>query len=153
MQLLTANVILEEFKMNDEFKVEVLTPARELITTTASEVLLPTLKGEVGILPQHEDICGLLSTGTMKLVRGGNDFWFMISGGAFRIESGVLTVLAEYALTAELVNGETTTARLKDVESELLKLTDTRNSTYKTLNLEKNRLAASLEANRRHSMS
>ena len=139
--------------MRDEFTVEVLTPARELITTTASEVILPTLKGEIGILPKHEDVCGLLSTGTMKLVRAGNDFWFMVSGGAFRIESGVLTVLAEYALTADLVNNEKTIARLKEVESELTKVTDTLNPTNKALTLERNRLSASLEANRRHTMS
>ena len=44
--------------MSSEFSVEILTPARELITTTASEVLLPTKRGEIGILPLHEDICG-----------------------------------------------------------------------------------------------
>ena len=42
--------------MSHDFKVEVLTPAKELITTTATEVLLPTAKGEIGILPQHVDI-------------------------------------------------------------------------------------------------
>lgn len=139
--------------MSQEFKVEVLTPAKELITTTATEVLLPTMKGEIGILPQHVDICGLLSTGTMKLVNQGNDFWFMLSGGAFRVESGVLTVLAEYALGAENVENEISEARIKEIESDLSKISNTLDPDHKALTTEKNRLNAGLEAVRRHSMS
>ena len=139
--------------MSLDFKVEVLTPAKELITTTATEVLLPTVRGEIGILPQHVDICGLLSTGTMKLVAQGNDFWFMVSGGAFRVEGGVLTILAEYALGAENVENAATEARLKEVEAELSKFSNTLDSQHKELTLEKNRLNSSLEAARRHTMS
>lgn len=144
--------------MSEEFKVEVLTPARELVTTTASEVLLPTYigevgSGEIGILPQHEDICGLLSTGTLKIVTHNKDFWFMVSGGAYRVENGVLTVLAEYALGAETINAETTLAKLKEVEFELSMNLNTLDDKTITLAAEKNRLLASIEANRRHSMS
>ena len=139
--------------MSQEFKVEVLTPARELITTTASEVLIPTYRGEIGILPLHEDICGLLSTGTMKLVSNNKDFWFMISSGAFRVDSGVLTVLAEYAKGAESIDAQAALERLKEVESELSYHINTLEEKAINLLAEKNRLSASVEAVRRHGMS
>lgn len=139
--------------MSSEFKVEVLTPARELITTTASEVLLPTYRGEIGILPLHEDICGLLSTGTMKLVSNSKDFWFMVSGGAFRVDNGVLTVLAEYAKGAETIDAQAALNKLKEVEFELSKNPNLQDEKTISLLAEKARLLVSVEANRRHSMS
>lgn len=139
--------------MSQEYKVEVLTPARELISTTASEVLLPTQRGEIGVLPQHEDICGLLSTGTMKLVSNNKDYWFMISGGAFRIEDGTLSILAEYAQGAETVDTQKSLDQLKKLDSELLQNANTLDQKYIILKAEKERLSASLEAARRHSMS
>lgn len=139
--------------MSQEFKVEVLTPAKELITTTASEVLLPTQRGEVGILPQHEDLCGLLSTGTMKLVSSNKDYWFMISGGAFRVEQGTLTILAEYALGAEAVDTEKYTQQLASIDAELSQNLNTRDQKHVTLKADKERVSASLEAARRHAMS
>lgn len=139
--------------MSSEFKVEVLTPAKEVITTTASEVLLPTKRGEIGILPQHEDICGLLSTGSMKLVTHNRDYWFMLSGGAFRVEAGTLTILAEYAEGAETIKADALLERLKVVDADLSKNLDTRDQNHIILKQEKDRIQASLEASRRHSMS
>ena len=95
----------------------------------------------------------LLSTGTLKLIHEGKDFWFMVSGGAFRIQDGSLSVLAQYAQGAETVATEETIARLKLVEAELSKVTDTQAQDYITLSSEKNRLDSSLEASRRHTMS
>ena len=139
--------------MSSEFQVEILTPAKEVITTSASEVLLPTFRGEIGILPMHEDICGLLSTGTLKLVSNNKDYWFMISGGAFKVVSGVLTVLAEYALGADNVEIENSQARLKEIEAEIGTNANILDEKISLLLSEKQRLTASLEANRRHTMS
>ena len=87
--------------MNKEFDVQILTPSKALFRGKATEVVLPSYDGEVGVLEGHADFVGLLGTGALKMVTGGNDHWYMLSSGVYQVEDGKLTILAEQGETPQ----------------------------------------------------
>ena len=90
----------------NEFQLQIRTPARTVIDARVTEVVLPAHDGERGVLPGHERFVGLLGTGALKLVREGDDFWFVISSGVYEVQGAKIVVLTEYAQDAREVNVE-----------------------------------------------
>jgi len=116
--------------MAQDFLVEILTPQGEVLNARASEVTVPTFRGELGILPNHENLVGLLSTGTVKVVSSGKDYWYAVSRGAFKINAGNLTLFAEFGASAEKVEVSKIEEDLKKADLELKELSDTRSLAY-----------------------
>ena len=105
--------------MANEFSATVLTPANQVLDTQVTEVILPAFDGECGILAGHEDFIGLLGTGVLKIVRGGDDYWYVVSSGVFEVSNGKLTVLAEHAEQAQEVDADKARAKLNELEPKL----------------------------------
>lgn len=105
--------------MASEFQLEILSPVRKIFTGSVSEVVLPSYDGEVGILPGHEDFIGILGTGPLKIVRGGDDYWFMISSGIYQVKDGQVKILAELGEDAKNVNLESAQQRLKELDAQI----------------------------------
>ncbi len=138
--------------MAQDFLVEILSPQGEVLNTRASEVIVPSHKGELGILPSHENLVGLLSTGTVKVVAAGKDFWFAVSGGAFKVDSGNLTLFAEFGASAEDVDMSTIEAEIEKAEVDLKGLSDTRSESYIDIKHKLDKSKAMLSAARRTAM-
>ena len=102
--------------MEKEFNLEILTPGKPLLKTTVSEVVLPAFDGEMGVLPGHEDFIGILGTGALKLVKDGDDYWFMVSSGVFEIKKGNLVLLAEFGEDGKNINDKLALIKVKELE-------------------------------------
>ncbi len=134
--------------MATEFRITISSPARKLLETEATEVILPGFDGEVGVLAGHQDFIGLLGTGVLKLVRGGDDYWFMVSGGVFEMKGGVLSVLTEVGEKPDDIDFEGAQARAESLEPELLKKS-TYSKDHEGLFVEYQKERARLEVHRR----
>lgn len=134
--------------MGEEFHAKVVTPSKQLVDAQVTEVVLPAHDGECGVLAKHENFIGLLGTGVLKLVREGNDYWFVISDGVFQIEDGELTVLADTGESAQAVDVEQANAAIAELEETVpsLSLYDSTADAQRK-NLE--RAKAQIEAHRR----
>lgn len=106
--------------MSQTFNFELRTPTSKVFSGEVSEVILPAHDGEVGVLANHEDFIGVVGTGVLKFVSGGDDFWYTLSDGAFHIEDGALSIIAEYASSSE----ELVVEDLELKRSELTKKAD-----------------------------
>ena len=119
--------------------IRVLTPDRVLCSTTADEVVLPGLTGQVGVLDGHAALITALDTGLLRIKL--DDKWtpIILCGGLAEIDSNRVTVLVndvEELVSIELSeatqklenaavaveNAETSKARL-DASIELKKAT------------------------------
>ena len=69
-------------------KVEILSPKGLELETEADVVTVPTLSGEISVLPHHMPIVTVLKAGRMTIKRPGSDV-------IREIESGVLEKTAE----------------------------------------------------------
>ncbi len=136
--------------MSREFEVQILTPAATLFKGLATEVVLPSYDGETGILAGHADFVGLLGTGPLKLVTDGDDYWFVLSSGAFRVESGKLTILAELGERPNKdIDLDDLTSRLKELDAKLADVKNFSSDNFPKLKEEADQLRAKIEVHRR----
>ena len=106
--------------METSFQLEIVGPTRKVVSQQVSEVVLPAHDGEVGVLGNHEDFVGLLGTGPLKYVSGGNDFWLMVSSGAYYVKSGALTIVAEQVEEPKDIAVEKTRDEFAALEKDIL---------------------------------
>jgi F0F1-type ATP synthase epsilon subunit len=53
------------------------------------------------------------------MVRGGNDYWYLVSSGVYEVRGGKLTVIADVGEEASEVDVESASASLKEAEAAL----------------------------------
>ena len=73
--------------------IRVLTPDRVICSTTADEVILPGLTGQVGVLDGHAALITALDTGLLRIK--SNEKWtpIILCGGLAEIDRNRVTVL------------------------------------------------------------
>lgn len=120
-------------------KIRVLTPDRVICSTTADEVVLPGLTGQIGVLEGHAALITALDTGLLRIKL--NEKWtpIILCGGLAEIDRDRVTVLVNDVeeltnvdlteatqelekATLAVENAETSKARL-DASVELRKAT------------------------------
>ena len=107
--------------------IRVLTPDRVICSTTADEVILPGLTGQIGILDGHASLITALDTGLLRIKL--DDKWtpIILCGGLAEIDQNRITVLVndvEELISLELseVTRELEQATLAAEEAETLSL-------------------------------
>ena len=97
--------------------IRVLTPDRVICSTTADEVVLPGLTGQIGVLDGHAALITALDTGLLRIKL--NEKWtpIILSGGLAEIDRDRVTVLVNDV--EELTNVDLTTAT-KELEKATL---------------------------------
>lgn len=73
------------------------------------EILLPTLDGEIGVMPGHMPLISVATTGVISVRRNSNDKddmmdHFAISGGVIEVANNKLSVLVDEADLADEIN-------------------------------------------------
>ena len=73
--------------------IRVLTPDRIICSTTADEIILPGLTGQVGVLDDHAALITALDTGLLRIK--SNEKWtpIILCGGLAEIDQNQVTVL------------------------------------------------------------
>lgn len=83
-----------------DFKIT--TPEREVYSDKVDQVSLPTLEGEITILPNHLPLVSVLVPGEVRLVRDGEESLMAVSGGFIEVRpKSRVVVLADTAERAE----------------------------------------------------
>jgi F-type H+-transporting ATPase subunit epsilon len=96
--------------------IRVLTPDRVICSTTADEVVLPGLTGQIGILDGHASLITALDTGLLRIKLNNKWTPIILCGGLAEIDRNRVTVLVNDV--EELV-----TLDLSEVTKELEKAT------------------------------
>lgn len=84
--------------MAEEFKIRVLTPVGVALEDSAKSATLPTVDGEIGILPHHTRYSGIVGEGTLRYEKasGGSES-IDVTGGFVNFSGDTLTILADRA--------------------------------------------------------
>lgn len=100
-----------------ELHVELVAPDRKVWSGTASMVVARTLDGEIGILPGHTPVLGVLQTGPVRVNKtDGGVVMAAVHGGFISVAADQVSILAEEAELAEEIDvaaAEAELARLK----------------------------------------
>ena len=114
--------------------IRVLTPDRIICSTTADEIVLPGLTGQVGVLDDHAALITALDTGLLRIK--SNEKWtpIILCGGLAEIDQNQVTVLVN---DVEELNKIELSEATKDLEKATLAVEKAETS--------KSRLDASVE--------
>ncbi len=97
-------------------KLDIVTPEKKVLSETVDAVTIPTLAGEVGILPNHAPLISALKPGILSFTKAGAAQKMVISGGFVEVGINTVSVLAEIAETADEIDAEQ--ARIDAAEAE-----------------------------------
>lgn len=124
--------------------IRVLTPDRVICSTTADEIVLPGLTGQVGVLEGHAALITALDTGLLRIKL--NDKWtpIILCGGLAEVDRDQVTVLVNDV--EELANIELSEAT-KELEQATLAVENAETSKDKLdASVELKKATARLEA-------
>ena len=76
-----------------------------VFTGEVNEIIAPGSDGQLGILPKHAPLITVLSPGEVTVRReGGDDLYFVVSGGWMEVQPTRVTILARTAERADEIN-------------------------------------------------
>ena len=99
--------------------LEIVTPEAKLYSDTIDSVVIPTVEGEIGILPGHIPLLTQVAHGELRVAKGTETQFLAVSGGFAEIEGDTVRVLAENAITEEKIDEAAVEAAMKRAEQEL----------------------------------
>jgi F-type H+-transporting ATPase subunit epsilon len=103
-----------------KLKLSVVTPERVALEKDVDSVVLPAAKGSMGVLPGHVPYMTRLEEGVLKLVEGGQESFFAVSGGFAQIRRDRVEVFAETAELSEEIDAERARQSLEKARAELV---------------------------------
>lgn len=84
--------------------LEIITPEKIVYKDEVDEVLVPTLKGQIGILPNHIPLLTKLVTGELRIKKGKKEELLAVSGGFLEVANNKITILADYAIHSDEID-------------------------------------------------
>ncbi len=117
--------------------IEIVTPEKLIYKDEVNEVIVPTVQGEIAILPQHINLLSQINPGELIVKKGSVQQHIAITGGFLQIEDNKVSILADHAIKAQdievaqaqeakkraerLMQEKTTDNELRIAEAEMLK--------------------------------
>jgi F-type H+-transporting ATPase subunit epsilon len=83
--------------MSDTFQLEIVTPEKKVVDTTAAEVQIPGKNGYLGILPGHAPLITELAVGEITFRAGAEEQRLAVAWGFAEVLPDRVTILAETA--------------------------------------------------------
>lgn len=84
--------------------LEIVTPEARVFSDTIETVVIPTVQGEIGILPGHIPLLTQIEHGELRVTRLGKTESLAVSGGFAQVDGDRVSVLAEFAITEEKID-------------------------------------------------
>lgn len=80
--------------------LEIITPTKVVLSEEVDEITVPTIDGEISILPNHINLITKLAPGEMIIRKGSKTDFFAVTGGFLEITNNHISLLADYAIEA-----------------------------------------------------
>lgn len=75
--------------------LEIITPDRKVYSGNVNLVQVPGSKGSFEVLKHHAPIISTLDKGRIKILEGGSESFFHITGGVIEVKDNNIIILAE----------------------------------------------------------
>ena len=99
--------------------LEIVTPEAKVYSDVIDAVVIPTVEGEIGILPGHIPLLTQIAQGELRVSKGTATHWLAVGGGFAQIDGDIVRVLAENAITEEKIDETAVETAMKRAEDEL----------------------------------
>ena len=99
--------------------LEIVTPEAKVYSDTIDSVVIPTVEGEIGVLPGHIPLLTQIESGELRVTKGNTTQWLAVGGGFAQIDGDTVRVLAEHAITEEKIDENAVEAAMKRAEADV----------------------------------
>ena len=99
--------------------LEIVTPEAKVYSDTIDSVVIPTVEGEIGVLPGHIPLLTQIEHGELRVTKGAVSSLLAVSGGFAQIDGDRVRILAENAINEEKIDENAVEAAMKRAEQEL----------------------------------
>jgi len=100
-----------------------VTREKKVLEQDVDEVVLPALRGAIGVLPGHTPLLAMLKVGEMSYRVGEKHYMMVLTWGFAEILPERVIVIAEGAMKAEEIGAEQFEKMKMDAEQELMSIT------------------------------
>jgi F-type H+-transporting ATPase subunit epsilon len=104
--------------------LEIVTPEAKVYSDTIDSVVIPTVEGEIGVLPGHIPLLTQVEDGELRVTKGTTTQLLVVSGGFAQIDGDRVRVLAENAINEEKIDEQAVEAALRRAEQQLREAKD-----------------------------
>ncbi len=80
---------------------EIITPEKVIYKDEVSEIIVPTVNGEIAILPNHINLLTQVNPGELIVKKGTNQQYLAITGGFLEVANNKVSIIADYAVKAQ----------------------------------------------------
>ena len=105
--------------MASSLQVDIVTPQTAAWSGEAQQVLLPAFEGQLGVLPDHDQLLALIVPGVATVFTAAGSKRYVFDAGFAEIGSDRVTVLTESCIPADQVDKAQAQADLAEAEAEL----------------------------------
>ena len=99
--------------------LEIVTPEARVYSDTIDTVVIPTVDGEIGILPGHIPLLTLVANGELRVTKDGKEQLLAVGTGFAQVEGDKVSILAERAIVAEKIDEAAVEEAIKRAEAQL----------------------------------
>jgi F-type H+-transporting ATPase subunit epsilon len=99
--------------------LEIVTPEARVYSDTIDSVVIPTVDGEIGVMPGHIPLLTQVDSGELRVTKGAETLLLAVSGGFAQIISDKVSVLAESAIEEQKIDEHAAETAMKRAEEAL----------------------------------
>lgn len=81
--------------------LEIITPEKVVYKDEVNEVIVPTVNGEIAILPNHINLLTQVNPGELIVKKGSNQQYLAVTGGFLEVQNNKISIIADYAVKAQ----------------------------------------------------
>lgn len=99
--------------------LEIVTPEAKVYSDTIDSVVIPTVEGEIGVLPGHIPLLTQVADGELRVIKGATTSYLAIGGGFAEIDGDKVSVLAERAIAEDQIDEKAVEEAMKRAEQTI----------------------------------
>lgn len=84
--------------------LEIVTPEARVYSDTIDTVVIPTVEGEIGILPGHLPLLSQVMDGELRVTKGSQVEALVVGDGFVQVQGDKVSVLAEHAIEENAID-------------------------------------------------
>ena len=107
--------------MPENFAVEIISPDKSILKTEATEVIIPSYEGQMGILRDHIPLITFLRPGLITIKENSNEKIFFIEDGTVEFSNNSLLILTSTAKSLDSLDKNSIDTIIKDSEAKMNK--------------------------------
>ena len=99
--------------------LEIVTPEARVYSDTIDTVVIPTVEGEIGILPGHIPLLTQVESGELRVTKNNTTRHLAVGKGFAQVIGDTISVLAESAITEEKIDEHAVEEAMRRAEEAL----------------------------------